>query len=105
MEYKSDNWYAKQMRIKDREQHGAVLYYFEFQIDGQVEVHTKSLRVNVNTFISNIGGGLGLFLGFSLISILDILHGFISDKLTRRQQRQRRRVASSAKTRASTHPK
>ena len=43
--------------------------------DMSVEINHEVLMVDVNTFVSNVGGALGLFLGFSII---DTLHYFIN---------------------------
>ena len=41
----------------------------EYQ-DMKVEVHDEVSMVDFNTFVSNVGGALGLFLGFSIIDTL-----------------------------------
>ena len=43
-------------------------------------VTTTSLKVNINGFVSAVGGGLGLFLGFSLLSTLTTMQNFIMKK-------------------------
>ncbi len=49
----------------------------EIQIPGQTFVRFKqSLRVNISGMIGTVGGTLGLFCGFSILAIFEILHWF-----------------------------
>ena len=43
----------------------------------EVEVSEKIEMMNVNSFISSVGGNLGLFIGFSFLSTLFIIHDVI----------------------------
>ena len=42
-----------------------------------VKVMTQSYRVDLNTFVSAAGGGLGLFLGFSIIDTCFYIYDLI----------------------------
>ena len=44
------------------------------------KVSTTSLRVDLNTFVSNVGGSLGLFIGFSVLGGFFFIYDFISSK-------------------------
>ena len=46
-----------------------------------VKVSTTSLRVDLNTFVSNVGGSLGLFIGFSVLGGFFFVFDVISSKL------------------------
>ena len=48
---------------------GKQLIIIEY-IDMVVDINYEVQMVDINTFISNIGGALGLFLGFSIIDFL-----------------------------------
>ena len=52
--------------------------YIQLDHGDKVLVETKSYLVSFNDLVSSIGGGLGLFLGFSMLStftkVLDQLH-------------------------------
>ena len=37
-------------------------------LDDSVENHVKVARINFDSFVGNVGGGLGLCLGFSIVS-------------------------------------
>ena len=45
-----------------------------------VKVSTTSLKIDVSTFISNVGGNLGLFVGFSVLGSLFFIYDFITSK-------------------------
>ena len=45
-----------------------------------VKVSRTSLRLDVSTFISNVGGSLGLFIGFSFLGVFYFIYDFISSK-------------------------
>lgn len=40
----------------------------------EIEFNTKVLRIDFNMFISAIGGGLGLFMGFSIINLIFMIY-------------------------------
>ena len=46
-----------------------------------VKVSTTSLKIDLNTFISNVGGNLGLFVGFSVLGGLFFIYDFISQHI------------------------
>ena len=54
----------------------AVMYY----ATTNVKVSTTSLKIDVSTFISNVGGNLGLFVGFSVLGSLFFIYDFITSK-------------------------
>ena len=68
---------------RDQQNLDTSMRYLYIQLDRgeKVLVETKSYLVSLNDLISSIGGGLGLFLGFSILStfnnvfdnVLDIL--------------------------------
>ena len=37
-------------------------------LDDSVENHVKVARINFDSFVGNVGGGMGLCLGFSIVS-------------------------------------
>ena len=43
-----------------------------------VKVYTTSYKIDFNTFISNVGGNLGLFVGFSVLGGLFFVYDFIA---------------------------
>ena len=43
-----------------------------------VKVYTTSYKIDLNTFISNVGGNLGLFVGFSVLGGLFFIYDFIA---------------------------
>ena len=43
-----------------------------------VKVYTTSYKIDFNTFISNVGGNLGLFVGFSVLGGLFFIYDFIA---------------------------
>ena len=45
-----------------------------------VKVSTTNLRVDFNTFVSNVGGSLGLFIGFSVLGGFFFIYDYISSK-------------------------
>lgn len=47
-----------------------------------VKVYTTSLKIDINTFISNVGGNLGLFVGFSVLGGLFSIYDFISQHIS-----------------------
>ena len=49
--------------------------YFPYNV---IEKRFRVAHVDFNTFISAIGGSLGLFLGFSLVSALFELYNYLS---------------------------
>ena len=52
------------------------LYFYYATAD--VKVSTTSLKIDFNTFISNVGGNLGLFVGFSVLGGLFFVYDFIA---------------------------
>ena len=46
-----------------------------------VQVSTTSLKIDRNTFISNVGGNLGLFVGFSVFGGLSCIYNFIASHI------------------------
>ena len=46
-----------------------------------VKVFTTSLKIDLNTFISNVGGNLGLFVGFSVLGGLSCIYNFIASHI------------------------
>ena len=52
----------------------------ELNVKKKSIVTTTSLKVGFNDFVSAVGGGLGLFLGFSLLSALSTVQNFIIRK-------------------------
>ena len=46
-----------------------------------IKVSTTSLRVDLNTFVSNVGGSLGLFIGFSVLGGFFFVYDVISSKI------------------------
>ena len=53
--------------------------------DETATVHTEVLAYDFIDFISDLGGALGLTLGFSFYALFDILKGFISMDLKVKQ--------------------
>ena len=45
------------------------------------KIHTKALRVGLNDLVSAVGGGLGLFMGFSLLSTLKATGTYFNRKI------------------------
>ena len=45
-----------------------------------VKVSTTSLKIDFNTFVSNVGGGLGLFIGFSFLGGFLYIYDVIASK-------------------------
>ena len=45
-----------------------------------VKVSTTNLRVDFNTFVSNVGGSLGLFIGFSVLGGFFFIYDYIALK-------------------------
>ena len=54
----------------------AAIYY----ATTNVKVSTTSLKIDLSTFISNVGGNLGLFVGFSVLGSLFFIYDFITSK-------------------------
>ena len=46
-----------------------------------IEHYIRSYRVGINDLISSVGGSLGLFLGFSLLSTLLSTYTYVAKKL------------------------
>lgn len=46
-----------------------------------VKVSSTSIKVDVNTFISNVGGSLGLFIGFSVLGGFFFVYDVISSRI------------------------
>ena len=40
----------------------------------EIELSNRVLRIDINMFVNAIGGGLGLFMGFSLINLLFMIY-------------------------------
>ena len=55
----------KNERVNKKEHNARIVQLYYTTTD--VKVSKTSLRLDFNTFISNVGGNLGLFLGFSII--------------------------------------
>ena len=51
-----------------------------FYSSTDVKVSTTSLKVDFNTFVSNVGGSLGLFIGFSVLGGIFFLYDIIFSK-------------------------
>ena len=51
-----------------------------FYSSTDVKVSTTSLKVDINTFVSNVGGSLGLFIGFSVLGGVFFVYDIISSK-------------------------
>ena len=45
-------------------------FYFGFDHEGEMEFRSSVPRVDFNMFVNAIGGGLGLFMGFSIINLI-----------------------------------
>ena len=52
-----------------------------FYTTTDVKVSKTSLRVDFNTFISNVGGSLGLFIGFSVLGGFFFIYDVVVPKL------------------------
>ena len=52
-----------------------------FYTTTDVKLSTTSLKVDLNTFVSNIGGSLGLFIGFSVLGVIFYIYDLISSKI------------------------
>ena len=63
----------------NKKEHG-VRYINLFYTTTDVKVSRTSLRVDFNTFISNVGGSLGLFIGFSDLGVFYFIYDAISSK-------------------------
>ena len=59
--------------------------------------YTSELLIDLPTFISSIGGNLGLFLGFSFIGILFPLYEWIEQQLLRRNPNTNPTIIDEAK--------
>ena len=51
-----------------------------FYTSTDVKVSTTSLKIDLNTFVSNVGGSLGLFIGFSVFGVLIFISDIIFSK-------------------------
>ena len=63
----------------NKEEHG-VRWIQLFYTTTDVKVSRTSLRVDFNTFISNVGGSLGLFIGFSVLGVFYFIYDVISSE-------------------------
>ena len=52
-----------------------------FYTTTDVKISKTSLKVDLNTFVSNVGGSLGLFIGFSVLGVMFFIHDLISSKI------------------------
>ena len=43
----------------------------------EIELSNRVLRIDLNMFVNAIGGGLGLFMGFSLINLLFMVYNSV----------------------------
>ena len=68
-----------------REQNDHRLIYL-FYTSTDVTVSTTSLGVDFNTFVSNVGGSLGLFIGFSVLGGFFFVFDIISSKVMSNDQ-------------------
>ena len=68
-----------------REQNDHRLIYL-FYTSTDVTVSTTSLRVDFNTFVSNVGGSLGLFIGFSVLGGFFFVFDIICSKVMSNDQ-------------------
>ena len=48
--------------------------------DTIVDIHSQVVMIDFNTFVSGVGGALGLFLGFSMIDSLLYLYNIVVSK-------------------------
>ena len=67
--------YGQYSHVNQSAEENSILWYFG---KPEIEVSTKIHRIDLYNFVSAVGGGLGLFLGFSVLSTLDV----VSDILT-----------------------
>ena len=52
-----------------------------FEIDSDMMTyHTTSYVVTLNNLVSAVGGGLGLFMGFSILSALSFTYDFLGNR-------------------------
>ena len=51
------------------------------------KIHTKALRVGLNDLVSAVGGGLGLFMGFSLFSTLKTTGTYFNRKIGKNRRK------------------
>ena len=51
-----------------------------FYTTTDVKVSTTSLKIDLNTFVSNVGGSLGLFIGFSVLGVFFFINDVICSK-------------------------
>ena len=66
--------YYSQPDYKEQSELGKQLLVIDYT-NMNVDINHEVMMVDFNTFVSNVGGALGLFLGFSII---DTLHYFIN---------------------------
>ena len=52
-------------------------------LDDSVENHVKVARINFDSFVGNVGGGLGLCLGFSMVSTVFLVFDMVNNAIKR----------------------
>ena len=67
----------------DKDNSRAILIYYS---TAAIKVSTTSSLISLSSFISSIGGNLGLFVGFSFLSVFLLIYKFISRALYRRKK-------------------
>ena len=68
---------------KDKDDQRAILIYYSTTT---IKVSTTSKLISLSSFISSIGGNLGLFVGFSFLSVFFLIYKFLSRVLYRRKK-------------------
>ena len=63
---------------KDRNSSRVILLFYTAT---DVKISKTSLKVDLNTFVSNVGGSLGLFIGFSVLGVIFFIYDLISSKI------------------------
>ena len=75
--------YVETEKMKNESQVDTVYknrFIFLFYSTTDVKISTTSLRVDLNTFVSNVGGSLGLFIGFSVLGGFFFVYDLIASE-------------------------
>ena len=64
---------------KESDSNDLILYFYYANLETVVE--SESLRIDFSTLMSNIGGNLGLFLGFSCLTIYLFILEFVNNRM------------------------
>ena len=81
LDIKDDGNEEKEIGNEEEKNRNSTRVILLFYTTTDVKISKTSLKVDLNTFVSNVGGSLGLFIGFSVLGAFFFICDLISSNI------------------------